>query len=384
MDPRFIAVVERSMAADGRFWCLIVYDEVGRPVGTAGLSLCWLDLVLLGQPRLKRIAESVRRLLPKFLKLPVLFCGLPVSAGQSHLCLAPESDSRQVLALVDEALRRLARRHGAKLIVFKEFAPKDRGRLDDLLTLGYELGDSFPMNHFPSRFGSFAEFCASLRSHYRYKIRRSQRKFHEAGFRVEHLSGEAALARYTDDVHRLYESVVDRAEVRLECLPRSFFEQLVRHFPAEVRFLAVVKEGRIVGFSWGLLTGGTYQSLFIGLDYGCSAAGDLYFNLMTEDLAYALDQGVADVQVGQTADVFKSRLACAAEPRYVYVKGTGRVMRWLVRKTARWFFPPPAPPPQRDLFRDPPEPSPHEAACCEGPPAASAGEQKRPGQKAPA
>jgi len=354
MDPRFIAAVERSMAPHARCWCLMVYDPQRRPAGAACLSLYWLDLVGLGQSRLRRIAGPVRRLMPGFLKLPVLFCGLPVSAGQSHLALAPQADPDGVLAQVDAAMGRLARQHRAWLIVLKEFAPEELGHADRLLGLGYLRGDSFPMNHFPARFKSFEEFCASLRSHYRYKIRRSQKKFFRAGFQVEHLSGQAAVERYTDEVHRLYESVVERAEVRLECLPRAFFVELVRQFPEEVRFLAVVRDRRIVAFSWALLADEVYQNLFIGLDHAWNAQADLYFNLMTEDLAYALGQGVRDIRVGQTADVFKSRLACDARPRSVYVKGAGRVMGYLVRATARWFFPPPAPPPRRDVFREEP------------------------------
>jgi hypothetical protein len=353
MDARFIAAVERSMAQDARFWCLMVHDARHRPVGAACLSLYWLDLVGLGQPRLRRIAEPVRRLMPGFLKLPVLFCGLPVSAGQSHLAMVPQANPDEVLAQVDAALSLLARRHRAWLIVLKEFAPEEVGHTDRLLGLGYVRGDSFPMNHFPARFKTFHEFCASLRSHYRYKIRRSQRKFEQAGFQVEHLSGQAAQERYTDEVHRLYESVVEQAKVRLECLPRAFFVELVRQFPEEVRFLAVLRDRRIVAFSWGLLADEVYQNLFIGLDYAWNAQADLYFNLMAEDLTYALGQGVRDIRVGQTADVFKSRLACDARPRLVYLKGAGRVMGWLVRRFARWFFPPPSPPPRRDLFREP-------------------------------
>jgi len=353
MDPRFVAAVERSMSDAARFWCLLVHDAARRPVASACLSLFQLDLALLGQPTLRRIADWARRVFPGFLKLPVLFCGLPVSAGQSHLCLAPQSDWRQSLATIDEALCRLARRHRAVLVVFKEFSEEDRDPLDHLLSLGYVRGESLPMNHFAPQVGSFEEFCASLRSHYRYKIRRSRRKFEQAGYRVEHWSARDALDHYSDEVHELYRSVVDRAEVKLEYLPRAFFEELARQFPDEIRFTAVRKEGRIVGFAWGLSASMRHQNLFIGLDYRLNAEADLYFNLMAEDLACAIGEGARDVQVGQTADVFKSRMACYPRPRYVYVRGTGAIVGWLVRGAAGWCFPPPAPPPRRDLFRVP-------------------------------
>jgi predicted N-acyltransferase len=355
MDPRFVTAVERSMSNAGKYWCVLAYDGDGRPAASACLSLFPLDLALLGQRTLRRAADAVRRVFPAFLKLPVLFCGLPVSAGQSHLRLAPEADPRQALAAVDEALCRLARRHRALLVVFKELAEEDRDRSDHLLALGYVRGESFPMNHFSAQSGSFAEFSASLRSHYRYKIRRSRRKLERAGYRVEHLSAREALDHYTDEVHGLYRSVVDRAEVRLEYLPRAFFAELARLFPEEIRFTALWKDGRIAGFAWGISGPMRHQNLFIGLDYRLNAEADLYFNLMAEDLAGAIAGGAREVEVGQTADAFKSRLGCCPRPRYVYVRGVGVIVDWLVRRAAGWFFPPPAPPPRRDLFRRPPD-----------------------------
>ncbi len=283
MDPRFVAAVELGMAGAGTWWCLLVDDDQGRAVASACLSLYELDLAALGLRPLQRSTAAVRRLFPRFLKLPVVFCGLPVSAGQSHLCLAPEADAPAVLAEIDRALEELARRHRAPLIVLKEFSPDEERQLDGLISLGYVRGESPPMNEFPPRFRRFEDFVEALRSHYRYKLKRSQRKFARAGFRVEHLSGIDALPHYTDEVHRLYEEVVQRAEVRLECLPRSFFQQLVRHFPEAAQWTAVWRGDAIVAFAWGLACPDSYQNLFIGLDYRYNAEADLYFNLMAED-----------------------------------------------------------------------------------------------------
>ena len=73
--------------------------------------------------------------------------------------------------------------------------------------------------------------------------------------------------------------------------------------------------------------------------------------LAAENLA--LRQQVADVHVGQTADVFKSRLGCHGRPRFIYVKATRALLSWAMRATAGWLFPPPQASPMRDLFRDP-------------------------------
>jgi len=43
------------------------------------------------------------------------------------------------------------------------------------------------MHELDRRFKDFADYCAALTSHYRYDIRRSERKFRASGFRVAQL-----------------------------------------------------------------------------------------------------------------------------------------------------------------------------------------------------
>jgi predicted N-acyltransferase len=352
MDPGFIATVEETMEA-GRFWSLLVFDEHGRPAGSACLSLYPLDAALLAPPRSRPVTHTIRRVWPGYLKFPILFCGLPVSAGQSHLRFAQDADTQEVLRQLDAALMRLTTQVESVAIVCKEFTDEELSHADHLRELGYIRGYSLPMNCFSPRFHNFDAFVTALRSHYRYKIRRSQRKFATSGLKIAHFSGEDALAQYTDEVHELYLAVVERAEVKFEILPAAFFRQLVRHCGDSVRLTAVFQGPRIVAFSWGLLVGESYQNIFIGLDYESNHEFDLYFNLMAHDLDQALRTGAREIQVGQTADVFKSRLGCEGRPRYVYAKGT----RWFSAQPLRWthrlLMPPPPPPPARDLFREP-------------------------------
>jgi predicted N-acyltransferase len=352
MDPRFIATVERTMSGPGRFWSVLVRDGDGRPAGCACLSLYPLDAALLCPPGPRRRLQIVRRVWPRCLKFEILFCGLPVSAGQNHVRVAAGADAKEVLRQLDAAMTRLAARQRVAAIVCKEFSDDDLPQTDFLQELGYLRGPSLPMNYFAPRFGSFDEFCGALRSHYRYKIHRSQRKFERAGFHVAHFCGTEAAAQYTDEVHRLYLDVVEHAEVTLEILPAEFFRQLAANCGDAVRLTAIFQGARIVAFSWGLLLGRSHQNLFVGFDYALNAEYDLYFNLMACDLDQALRQGVAEIQVGQTADVFKSRMGCHGRPRSVYVKGT----RWFSARPLRLFskllMPPPPSPPLRGLFRD--------------------------------
>jgi predicted N-acyltransferase len=296
--------------------------------------------------------QWLRERFPRFLKVKVLFCGCPVSTGQSHLRFAPGSDPPAVLRLLDRLMTRVARAEGTRFLVFKEFDEEEVGRSDELTGLGYLRVDSLPMNYFPTRFRDFDHFLASVRSRYRNQIKHSQKKFARSGLRVVHARGAEHLdALFTEDVYRLYLSVLERAEVKLECLPAEFFRELARQFPKESAFTLVKQEERVVAFVCGLFHGDEYLNLFCGLDYGLNEEADLYFNLMFQDVDFALRSGVRLLHVGQTADDFKSRMGCYTRPRYFYIKVRDPLGASLLRAARPWLFPPVLPAPERNLFK---------------------------------
>ena len=156
---------------------------------------------------------------------------------------------------------------------------------------------------------------------------------------------------YTDDVHRLYEDVVERAEHKLEVLPAEFFRQLARRLPGEVSLTVIRQQERIVAFAWGLMRGGTYHNLFIGVDYSLNTDTDLYFNTMLRAIDWALQKGASDIFVGQSADDFKARIGCYQRPRFIYLKPPNRLFQPIFRLIARFVFSAPPAPAQHDLFK---------------------------------
>ncbi len=91
MDPRFIEAVENSLT-DCRYRHVLVRDGSGRPIGNlASLSSFVLDGASLTQGASRKLFELVGRVVPWFVRSKLILCGLPVSAGQSHVRFAPRS-----------------------------------------------------------------------------------------------------------------------------------------------------------------------------------------------------------------------------------------------------------------------------------------------------
>lgn len=341
MDPRFLEAVEVGMAAVSRFWHVVFYDDAGRPAATASLCSYRVDGALLADGLLKQVALAIGRVLPGLLEFKVMFCGLCFSAGQSHLRFAPGVDTAVVLRQLDELLLKLAREERAKCIVFKEFKPHECEALDALCELGYQRADSLPMNHVEPIYRDFEDFCARQKSSRRYAIRKAQKKFAASGLRVvQMLGGEGADAIFTDDVYRLFETVFDKAKVRLEKVTPEVFRELARKLPDETAYTFIYDDDRVVAFAVSLFTSVVYHQMFVGYDAALNPASDLYFNLFFQAIDRAYRQKVSVIHVGQSADEFKhQKLGCHQRPLYFYIKGVDWATRRLLDRFSRSMFP---------------------------------------------
>lgn len=342
MDPRFLEAVEIGMASVSRFWHVVFYDEAGRPAATASLCSYRVDGALLADGFLKQVAIAIGRVLPGLLEFKVLFCGLCFSAGQSHLRFAPGVDTAVILRQLDELLMKLGREERAKCIVFKEFKPQECEAMDALGELGYHRADSLPMNHVEPIYRDFDDFCSQQKSSRRYAIRKAQKKFSTSGLRVVQMrGGEGADAIFTDDVYRLFETVFDKAKVRLEKVTPEVFRELARKLPEETAYTFIYDKDKVVAFAVSLFTSVVYHQMFVGYDATLNPECDLYFNLFFQAIDRAYRQKVGVIHVGQSADEFKhQKLGCHQRPLYFYIKGVDWATRRLLDRFSRAMFPP--------------------------------------------
>ncbi|HEY3967545.1 MAG TPA: GNAT family N-acetyltransferase [Planctomycetaceae bacterium] len=341
-DPRFLEAIERGMAAVSKFWHVIFYDEQGQPAATASLCSYRVDAALLADGVLKALAQAIGRVLPRLLTFRVMFCGLCFSAGQSNLRFAPGVDTVAILRQIDELLLSLGREERAKCIVFKEFKPQEVEAVDALVGLGYQRAESLPMNHVEPIVQSFEEFVARQKSSRRHVIRKSQKKFAASDLRVVQMSGgEGADVVFTDDVFKLFETVFDRAKVRLEKVTPEVFRELARRLPEATAWTFIYQSERVVAFAMSVFTSAVYHQIFVGYDATLNGQYDLYFNLFFHAIDRAYRQNVAVIHVGQSADEFKhQKLSCHQRPLYFYIKGIDRATRYVLERFGRSMFPP--------------------------------------------
>jgi hypothetical protein len=341
----------RASGCETHFWYLLAYRDQ-EPVGAACVTEYPLDTMVFASPLAQRVVATVRRVFPRYLKFRVTFCGLPISTAGSNLRVAPGADAHEVISAFNAAIEQIARERKTWLIVYKELDQSEAERAASLTQLGYVRAESLPMNRIVQRHDGFTAFIDAMRSHYRYKIARSRKKFAGSGLSLLRTTGLAAIENaYSPALHAMYERVTCRAEHRLEILPREFFLELAARFPQELILTTISNDTDVIAFAWSMRHGDVYRNLFVGIDYEQNEEADAYFNLMIEDIAHAMEVPVGEIMVGQTADEFKSRLGCTADPRYLFIKVTSRMLQWWFLRFQSSFFPPLPPSPQRDVFK---------------------------------
>lgn len=321
MDLRFLDVLNRSITSKTKTWGALIRDAAGQPVAATCFSLYRVDGALFLPNWLRPPTELIRRLFPRYLSIPLLICGHPVGVGQSHLQMRQHADSTAVVDVLDRTAKKLAQTDKAKLILFKEFTQSETDQLHGLTKRGYTRSQSVKTWTLTSEWDTFDNYYATRSKRTRANMRKYFGRLEAAGMTFEQRQGSDGVSElFTDEVYRLYESVLDRAALRFEQVPLSFFQELAREFPEESRFAFIRQNNRIVGFTCGLGTGKHHALLYCGIDYERNEEAAIYFNTLYRGLAAAIDTGVQTINVGQSADEFKRRLGCKSAPLSIFTK----------------------------------------------------------------
>lgn len=247
---------------------------------------------------------------PGSLRLPVTIIGLPCSVSWPGLQIA-EQDR--------EAFKQALEQIPGALLILNGMSPALP------LSAVCAQGITLPNCELDIQGLDFASYLGGMRSHYRYKVRTSIRRFQ--GVEVRVLTDNRAFDKR---LYRLYEQVYERSEFKLEKMPISFFQE----FPASVSVFAV--RDRLLGFTQTLCSeqGGRKEQLFLfgGLEYSLNARFHTYINMLLHVIRSGTELGADRVNLGQTAEDVKTRLGCTLHPRFLYARHANPLFNLLIRK----------------------------------------------------
>lgn len=317
----FFKVLDESNLEQFSFYYIMVYDHK-MPVGAAACFLMNYSLDTSISGPLRRITNSIRKLIPNIFSLKVVVCGMPI--GQGRIGIIGHTDV--VIKAILRRMEQIARKNRAAIIAFKDFDQTYTALLDPLQKFGFSKFDGLPSTELKVWFKDFEEYLKTLSSANRYDLRR---KFRKVDGRVA-ISLEIVVDLKDDtlqDVYRLYLGMVNKHDMGFELLPIEFFKSISKNMPEHTKFFLWRIEDKLVAFLLCFVSDDLFMDYYLGLDYSVAYKYHLYFIKFRDTLNWCIKHGIKKYDMGFTGYEPKRRLGFELVPLYLYVKLRNRMLR---------------------------------------------------------
>lgn len=327
---RFIRSVEDAKVENSQFWYLLFYSNQ-ELVGTAALSAFTVSLETFLGRAIESLVTRIRSRIPAFLRIRVLFCGLPISLGQQNLRIKNPTQANEVISLLVQEMETICSTEKISYLCAKEFVEDQVKVMDGFLDHGFFRGYSIPYVMMKVRWPTFAAYLADLRHGYRRQISQTllKRKQSEpvlenplqatSGANPPILLGGAKVCNPAMFFEG-YLQVMERAEVKLETLNQPFFENIYNYMDKDTEIVAMRDGNRILGSALLMQSGDSLFFVLVGLDYARRDEFDVYFNLVYAIIALAIQRKCQWLYLGQTSYWLKQRVGGYCVPEYLYFK----------------------------------------------------------------
>jgi len=331
---RFISVCQDARVEAAAYRHVMVLGD-GVVDAVASFSRMDVRLELLSPTPFRSLVGRARRWAPRLLRVPVAFCGLPVSFGRPCLAMRRGADRAAIVSVLARELQAWAEEMGADILCFKEFPPREEMDVASLASLGYFRAPSLPTCSLELRWTTFNAYVGAMRAAYRRQLEGTlhQRECHGLTLRTVEDFGALCPA-----IFALYEQVMDRAPYQLERLNLQFFEGLNDLGP-ETSAVLLERQGRLTAAAILLVGPRVVTFLLAGIDYSLDRRCQAYPNLVIETVAEAIRAGATRLEMGQTSYDLKRRLGAVTEPRSLYVRFRRPVGHALLRAASGLLFP---------------------------------------------
>ncbi len=271
---------------------------------------------------LRRVTNSIKKLMPNIFSLKAVICGMPMGQGKIGLIGDPDA----VMKVISRRIEQIAKKKKAPIIAFKDFDQAHTKILDPLQGKGFAKFDSLPTTILNVWYKDFEEYMMTLSSASRYDLRRKFKRVDghvNLDFKIVDAIDEAEL----QEVYKLYLDIVAKHDMGFELLPMEFFRKLPVNMPGHTKYFLWRIDGKLVMFLFGLVSKEMFIDYYVGLDYSITHKYHLYFIKFRETLNWCIKNGVKQYEMGITGYEPKRRLGFDFVPLYIYVKLRNRALR---------------------------------------------------------
>lgn len=319
----YLAAVEAA-GLEGFRWRYVVVGEDGRLLAAAPAFLTEyaLETTLNGGGR--RLADGLRRLLPRVLTLDLGCLGSPCTETLT-VGYAPEAPEQARLGLLRRLLSTFeedAEREGCDLLGVKDVAALDRDAWDIAAkAAGYRPLPGLPVARLQIEFPDLDAYLAGLSPGARRDMRRKLRVADEVRIEIR-----SDLDGVLDRIMELYGQTRSRAEMQFETLTPAYFEGVVRRMPDRAFYVLYYVGDELLAANLLLEDDGVLLDKFFCMDAALGRRFNLYFLSWFTNVRLCLDRGLHTYQSGQAAYRNKVRLGSRLAPTVMYFRHRNRLL----------------------------------------------------------
>ncbi|MEO6165903.1 MAG: hypothetical protein ABIO46_09875 [Chitinophagales bacterium] len=182
-----------------------------------------------------------------------------------------------------------------------------------------------------SEWTTFPDYISAQKHKYAQRVRKVQTRC-AAVIRKELQLDE--IISYSHELEELYKQVVKKQAIRLVIANRNYFIEMKKAYGNSFRIIGYFEKNQLIAFSSHLIYPDSWELHYVGMDYIKNEFYWLYFNMMYDGIALAIEGGKKTVELGRTARQAKAMLG--GKPIYFtsYFRLRGWVVNQLVTRLA--------------------------------------------------
>lgn len=345
---KYIELVEKAEINKGKCYYPVVYDG-DEIIAHTSVYLMSTEIDIFARGIIKKSINMIRRTWRDFFTLCYFECGSPSTAG-NPISIKDGVDRAQTLQILCHEIEKLAKEHGIKLTVLRDFYDGETAFHNIIGGLGYKKIHNLPKAELKVRWKNFDEYLNSMRSSYRSKIVKNIKQC--SGVDISIREPKDVSARYAHEMKRLHDNVSIRAkEVKREPLGTSFFQNLDKYLGERSAVALATKDEKVIGFMLLLLNDKELVSSVIGLDYDYNEKYSIYFNLFYKTIEFGLKKGVNKIGLGFTTLEPKKALGADVINLNMFMKHSNPILNKVIPVLFDMITPPDTTG-QRNVFKE--------------------------------
>lgn len=300
---------------------IVVYVRKN-PVAATACFLVYYPLDTSISGPLRRVTNSIKKVMPNIFSLKAVICGAPMNQGKIGIA----GDADTIMKAILRRMEQIAKKNKAPIVAFKDFDQTHTKILDPLQKAGFSKFDSLPTTILNVWFKDFEEYLMTLSSASRYDLRRKFRKV-DGHVKIYLEIVDALEGRALHEVYKLYLDIVAKHDMNFELLPIEFFKKISINMPGHTKFFLWRIDGKLVMFLFGMASKDLFIDYYVGFDYSLALKYHLYFVKFRETLNWCIRHKIKQYEMGITGYEPKRRLGFDFIPLYLYVKLRNRMLR---------------------------------------------------------